>query len=169
MSETLITSEPEAVNIEFELEMLQAGQGKRFLNYLLDLIFFLIFFVVHIMMLGILVAILAPNQSYLFSEPNKLRDYFIIFLLRMTYYTLFEATTGRSLAKFITRTKVVTKRGENPGFLTIFIRSLCRYIPLDALTFLASESLGLHDKLSGTRVINCKSASAPFTGSASVV
>ena len=68
------------------------------------------------------------------------------------YYTVLEGFTGRTLGKFITRTYVVTAEGLKPGFLTILGRTLCRFIPFEALTFLFS-SVGFHDRLSHTRVV----------------
>ncbi|WP_462319563.1 hypothetical protein [Marinilabilia sp.] len=49
---------------------------------------------------------------------------------------------------------MVTETGESPGFRTILIRSLCRFIPFDALSFLGGEESGWHDRISGTRVIS---------------
>ena len=50
------------------------------------------------------------------------------------------------IGKIITRTKVVICLGEKPHFFTIFVRTLCRIIPLDPLTFVA-KGYGWHDNL----------------------
>jgi uncharacterized RDD family membrane protein YckC len=152
---------PEAAITESGLEMNLAGKGKRLANYVLDIVFFMIHSYLLGIIIGVIFIIAGQNGSSLIKEENKLRDYFMGFISVMIYYILLEATTGRTLGKFITGTKVVTDKGEKPGFMTIFIRSLCRFIPFEAFTFLISDSFGLHDRLSKTRVINSKSAPKP--------
>ena len=70
----------------------------------------------------------------------------------MSYYNLFEAWFGKSPAKFITRTRVLTLRGEKPGWLDIMGRSLCRIIPFDAFSFLFGADW--HDRFSRTIVVS---------------
>ena len=70
------------------------------------------------------------------------------FISGMIFYSTFEATTGRTLAKYITKTKVVNKDGGKPSVETILIRSLCRFIPFEPLSFLWSEvQVGMIDYL----------------------
>lgn len=68
------------------------------------------------------------------------------------YYFGMEAAFGRTLGKFLTWTRVVDKLGRKPTLLAIAGRTLCRFIPLEAFSFLQKNS-GLHDTLSGTRVV----------------
>jgi len=142
---------------EFELELRLAGKGKRLANYLLDILFYMIFSFSLRLGLVIFMLFIDKNIANTLIYHAKIWDYLWGFLHGMFYYTLFEATTGRTLAKFITRTKVVTEKGEKPGFMAIFKRSLCRFIPFETFTFLMSEDLGLHDRLSNTLVINTMS------------
>ena len=60
---------------------------------------------------------------------------------------------GRSIGKFFTKTKVVTEEGEQADFVAIFVRSMCRYIPFDALSFFAAETPGWNDCFSITRMV----------------
>jgi uncharacterized RDD family membrane protein YckC len=78
----------------------------------------------------------------------------VFYLVYMVYYLFFEWHLGRTPGKFITGTKVVTKEWNQPSFLNILGRTLCRFIPFDGITFLWSPSIGRHDKISTTRVIN---------------
>jgi uncharacterized RDD family membrane protein YckC len=140
---------------------LESGLGKRFLNYILDFIF-LLFFAYGFgfflgMMLGVIFAASPDFLYYILTklENNKLFDYSLRVVVIMVYFVVSEALTGRTLAKFITRTKVVTEEGEKPGFQTIFIRSLCRLVPLDNFSFLWAETTGWHDRWSKTIVIDC--------------
>ena len=135
-----------------------ASMGKRFLNYMLDMVFMMIFTYFLSMIIFIIIAMI--DRTVVYSILSVLRDgdnplkYFIGFIFMMIYYVGFEATTGRTLAKYITKTKVVTEMGEKPGFADIVIRSLCRFIPFEPFVFLFSEASGWHDTISKTKVIN---------------
>ena len=73
-------------------------------------------------------------------------------VLYILYYSLFEGLTGRTLAKFITRTKVVDKDGEKPDFRKILIRTITRLVPFEWLSFMG-EGTGWHDTWSKTIVV----------------
>ncbi len=151
------TEERERLNeirIENELFMKTASQGKRFANYILDIIFFYVFSVVIGVFIGVIAAIVDPDSLSFLDNDSKLMNYFIGFLLMMFYYSLFEGLTGRSLAKYITKTKVVNNHGEKPSFDVILLRTVCRFIPFEAFSFLGSENSGWHDSLSKTRVVD---------------
>ncbi|PKP36162.1 MAG: RDD family protein [Bacteroidetes bacterium HGW-Bacteroidetes-15] len=130
-----------------------ASTGKRFANYLIDFIFFMIFCFISGVILGIVLVFVSPESLSIFDEENKLVEYLLAFILAMIYYTTFEALTGRTIGKYITKTKVVNQNGDKPDFGTILIRSLCRFIPFDALSFLGSENTGWHDRFSKTFVV----------------
>lgn len=138
---------------EKELNRKSASLGKRFANYLLDFVFYLIFTFLFGTFLGVLFAVFLPDALRVFEMESKLIEYFIAFVFGMIYYTTLESFTGRTIAKYLTRTKVVTLNGEQPDFMTIFIRSLCRFVPFDALSFLLSDDTGWHDRWSETMVV----------------
>ena len=142
---------------EFEKETFlpSAGSGRRFANYILDLIFFYIIFIVIIMLIFILLEIITGYPiNYI---ENRFMDYFIGFISSTTYYTLMEfLSKGRSLGKFITGTKVITLDGDKPDLKTCLIRSLCRLIPFETFSFLGSTDSGWHDSISKTRVVKIK-------------
>lgn len=143
----------EANRIEYELFMKTASQGKRFANYILDMIFFYIFCIILGVLIGVIFAIVAPGSATFLNSDSKLMNYLIGFILLMIYYSIFEGLTGRSLAKYITRTKVVNDRGEKPSFSTILLRTLCRFIPFEPFSFFISDGSGWHDRISNTRVV----------------
>jgi uncharacterized RDD family membrane protein YckC len=136
-----------------EIQNKLAGKGTRFANYLLDLVFLLIFGVIFGFFLGIFLSIISPNLLSLITQDNRLVNYILGFFAGMIYFSTFEAATGRTIAKFITKTKVINENGEKPDFGTILIRSLCRFIPFEPLSFLLSETSGWHDRLSKTLVV----------------
>lgn len=76
--------------------------------------------------------------------------------LTLGYYVLTEGLFGRSLGKLITGTIVIDKGGNRPGFRAILIRTLVRFIPIDAFTFLGNSGRGWHDSFSNTYVVNKK-------------
>ena len=130
-----------------EEELEAAGLGSRLVNYLFDLlgIGLLAFFVGSVMeSLGL--------QHLLVDENTNM---LIGFLIIMTYYSVLEGLTSRTLGKFVTGTYVVTEEGLKPSFVNILGRTLCRFIPFEALSFLFS-SLGFHDRLSHTRVVKAQ-------------
>ena len=53
---------------------------------------------------------------------------------------------------FFTKTKVVNLNGEKPSLNDIIVRSFCRLIPFDRISFLFAKN-GFHDGISNTRVI----------------
>ncbi len=74
-------------------------------------------------------------------------------VLYFLYYFLFEYFNGQTIAKMITKSKVVSSTDQyNYYFIRIFIRSLTRLIPLDIISYLF-VSRGLHDWISKTSVI----------------
>lgn len=143
----------EDIRIEHELFMKSASQGKRFANYILDIIFFYIFSFVVGVLLAVISTITSTSLLSFLDEDNKLKNYAFGFVIMMTYFLIFEGITGRSLAKYITKTKVVDERGQKPDFGTIFIRTLCRFIPFEVFSFLSSDATGWHDTISKTRVV----------------
>jgi uncharacterized RDD family membrane protein YckC len=73
----------------------------------------------------------------------------------LVYYCVLEGFTGRTVGKWITRTRVVSVDGEPATFGRIVMRSVVRFIPFDAMSFLFADA-GWHDRLSRTRVVRSK-------------
>ncbi|QSB26897.1 RDD family protein [Flavobacterium sp. CLA17] len=71
----------------------------------------------------------------------------------MVYYFIFESFSGRTLGKIMTGSIVINEYGLKPGFGIIFKRTLCRFIPFDALSFLGESGRMWHDSLSNTYVV----------------
>jgi uncharacterized RDD family membrane protein YckC len=132
---------------EQETEYEDASNGARFGGYLIDMacIYALCF------VFGIAIALL--GKAELITDLNS--QLFALFLM-LIYYCLFESAAGRTLGKFVTGTKVINEKGELPGFANILGRTLCRFIPFDAFSFLGGGPGGWHDSISGTRVVKVK-------------
>lgn len=142
-------------NNEFSVtDDLLATRGQRFLNCILDLL------IVHIILASIgttIIIIGDVSNNYELANwiestttVEKLLFWSVILFL---YYFLTETYFSRTFAKYFTKTIVVTKDGSRPNKRTISIRTLSRFIPLEALTFLGTNVRGLHDLFSDTFVV----------------
>ncbi len=72
------------------------------------------------------------------------------------YHFILESLTQKTAGKLITGTKVVDRYGNKPSPGTIAIRTLCRFIPFEAFSFLFYGKYpihGWHDRISGTLVV----------------
>jgi uncharacterized RDD family membrane protein YckC len=138
-------------------EDLIVSSGTRFLNHILDIIFYVIIIFAVAFITSIIAALLGL-QELLFWLQNISdgQANLIAIVIMLIYYTLTEGIFGRSIAKFITGTVVVDQYGEKPSFGDIFKRTLCRLIPFDALSFLGNSGRGWHDSISDTYVVKKK-------------
>ena len=121
-----------------------ADKGARFGNYLVDLVAFIVLFMLHVVIIE-LVFNTSPDP-----ESPWLGIYYLVLLFG--YFFLFEYFFGKTPGKFLTKTKVVDMNGEWPGGKKLLIRTLCRFIPFDNFSFLFGP-LGWHDSFSGTMVV----------------
>lgn len=121
-----------------------AGKGQRLGNYLID----------GALLWGVdyLITELAYKPDFHF-QVLWLQLNLITLFIPLMYYTLFEFATGRTIGKYLTSTKVVNEEGGDVSFLQALGRSLCRHIPLEALSFLGASGIGWHDRIPRTRVI----------------
>lgn len=134
-----------------------ASRGQRFANFILDLLMQFI--------IAVLLGVVATVLAYVFNadglliwidEMDGLQERLIGILIMLTYYVPFEALTGRTVGKYITKTKVVMEDGSLPPAGTVFIRSLCRILFIEALSFLGNPPRGWHDSASKTYVVDAK-------------
>ncbi len=86
------------------------------------------------------------------DDTQMLLGYLIMLATFIGYYALLETKYQKTLAKFITKTKVVNYDGSKPTSSDILRRTLCRIIPFDGISFLFNPN-GFHDRLSNTKVI----------------
>ncbi|MDX6181380.1 RDD family protein [Flavobacterium sp. Fl-77] len=135
-------------------DALVASSGKRFLNYIIDMIFFVIAMYLFGLFLGILIALGFEGVSFWMQGLGDLGWNLIGITILLVYYTLTEGFFGRSVGKFITGTVVVDENGEKINFGSALKRSLCRLIPFDGLSFFGSR--GWHDSITDTYVVEKK-------------
>ncbi|MEP7184358.1 MAG: RDD family protein [Rhodanobacter sp.] len=69
----------------------------------------------------------------------------------LAYYFFFEGIWARTPGKLVLGTRVVSQHGDKPAFGQVVGRTLCRFIPFDALSFFGEE--GWHDSIPKTQVV----------------
>ena len=136
-------------NIELA-EYCYVGSGRRFAEYLID------YFVIYV--LAVIFYMFNPETI---DIPGS--SYIVSFVLLIIYYFIMEAACGKTLGKIVLGLKVVDAQGNKPSVGRILLRSVCRCIPFDALSFLfgnwkndGSLSGNWHDSLSKTYVVRTK-------------
>ena len=128
-----------------------ASQRSRFINYIIDLVFFYILYFGLMFMVGILAELLHFDISILL---NEFFIQVITILFMAMYYFVFEVAFGKTIGKMITKTKVVNEDGTKPSVGTLLKRSFSRLIPFDAFSYLKSNPSGWHDTISKTMVVD---------------
>ena len=131
-----------------------ASKNMRFVNHLIDLIpqYAIMYAIAYsFFYYGEFTGDYALNNYW--AEMSRVEDLLYSYFLMFLYYFSIEGFTNRSLGKYITKTMVVMENGEQPTLSSIFIRSLCRMIPFDALSFLGG-GIGWHDSISKTYVVD---------------
>ena len=129
-----------------------AVQGDRALNYIIDFAiqFVLVFFGV----IGIILLFPTSELASIFLEDSRIVDYVVGAIIAFTYYSFIETVTrGKTIGKYITKTRPVKQDGSPINFGYVTSRTFCRLIPFDAFSYLGSNKSGWHDRFSGTKVI----------------
>jgi uncharacterized RDD family membrane protein YckC len=141
---------------DFRNQVTQASQGKRFANYLIDVIgfyIFMYFFSYVIVEISMDLAILLYGDDESFNLLGRL----VFLLFYGMYMGLIEAMfKGRSLGKLITGTVAVYEDGSRINVQTALLRGLIRAVPFNAFSALGNPSYPWHDKWSKTLVVNYK-------------
>ena len=109
------------------------------------MVYFLIMFVI-----GIVIAVVNMNYG---MDLTGFMGPFSGFGVSFFYHFLTESLTGKTAAKYLTRTRVVDETGAPAKVWQIALRSLYRFVPFDAFSFLGKQRPGWHDRWSKTRVI----------------
>ena len=127
-----------------------ATGGQRFLNYIIDIIFFYIVVIAFTTIALLVIGDDALNENS--SGISSLTEYLISYTIYVGLYTFFETTTkGRTIGKMVTKTRAVRMDGSILTFYDALKRSLVRIIPIDAFSALAGSPW--HDRWTDTKVI----------------
>lgn len=133
---------------------LLASRGQRLSNLILDLAIGYVIWIT----IGTTIAIFADvaNSSSLdnwISTMGRTEKGLSFAVVVGFYYYLTELYFSRSIAKFLTKTYVIMKDGSKPNYKIILKRTLCRFIPFEAFSFLVGTAGGWHDSMSETYVV----------------
>ena len=143
-------------DIEQDIYLEHATVGARFLNLLIDMIFFYGI----VLLVGAVFGVIFMNTgedietSFLVREDASsiLLQYLLIYTVYIGVYTLLEGVArGKTLGKLITGTRAVKTDGSNLSWKDAFMRSLCRIVPFEA--FSAFGGHPWHDRWTNTMVV----------------
>jgi len=136
----------------------KASAGIRFANFFLDRIFIQVIYYSLIFIFAVIYAIIYGEE--LDTENNTVTFVFVFMYLAISfsYFYFMEYYLGKTIAKFITSTKVISIDGNKPTPKQIIARTFSRAVPFDSLSFLGQN--GWHDSWSDTRVIDIKNYEA---------
>ncbi|MEW4923395.1 RDD family protein [Algibacter sp. 2305UL17-15] len=140
---------------------LYATKGNRFAHYIVDFIIILLVFWGIIIGFVFLFYSFAEDTSSVDSflsdmeNTNAFLDRIITAVIFSLFYFAIEfLTKGRSIGKYITKTKVVLEDGSAPSANDYLKRSFSRMIPFEPFSFLGAEGRGWHDTISKTYVVD---------------
>ena len=128
-----------------------ASAARRFWTYVVDLI---------IIWIGMFTLQIAYGVAFGIDSLEALNGpkwWGICIAFYFIYYVTFEVVSGRTLGKVLTGTRVVTTTGLALSIPTAIVRTLCRFLPFEPISFSLGETWW-HDSLSRTQVVRSRSA-----------
>ena len=144
-----------------EYQIVQASGGKRFANYLIDLLVFYIL----VFMAGIVIGLVSPETIDSIDDENAGFNFVenVVFISIFVLYTfgieaIFE---GKTFGKLMTGTRAVNEDGSNITAKTALLRGLSRVVPFEAFSALGNPSYPWHDKWTRTYVIDESKSNRP--------
>ena len=127
-----------------------ASSNRRFLNYVIDHLALYVLLII----LGAAIGIIFEDRGIAWLEQAP--DILIGILASLIYYTFFESIFGWTPGKLITGTRVVSISGSKMTLGQALGRSLCRFLPFEAFSFLVKHPIGWHDTIPKTKVVSIR-------------
>lgn len=127
------------------IENSTVGPGTRFIHFIIDTLVWMILVVLVIFSYAFIVGLDRSGMSRMFGLSIYLGTF-------IAYYTIMEIKFQKTIGKFVTKTKVVKMNGDKASNIDIVVRTFCRFIPFDQVSYLLVKN-GFHDFLSKTKVI----------------
>ncbi|MGD1949236.1 MAG: RDD family protein [Leptolyngbyaceae cyanobacterium] len=129
----------------------KAANWKRLVNYIIDIVGYLIINLVLGLLIGTIVAI-TGNIDFLESDAFDALSSLLALVVLFFYYFFFELLFQATPGKLITQTRVISRQEAPLEASTIALRTLIRLVPFEPFSFLFGE--GWHDKWSNTMVVD---------------
>lgn len=126
-------------------ELMMSSQTSRIVHLIIDSISALILGAFFLIVIDL-------TYKDPFDESIELFSQTMVYLIMLSYYFIMEYKFQKTLGKFLTKSRVVHIDGSKPKLSDILLRTLCRLIPFEWLSYLFSND-GFHCKLSNTRVV----------------
>lgn len=129
-----------------------ASATRRFWTFVADLV---------AIRIGVLAVEIAYGVYYGLEALKLVNDvqwWGIYITFYVIYYFVLELLFGKTLGKVLTGTRVVTLGGQALSTPTAVLRTLCRLLPLEPMSFSLGETWW-HDSLSRTQVVRTRGAS----------
>jgi uncharacterized RDD family membrane protein YckC len=140
--------------LAMEVNYERASTGRRFANYIID---FIVFYVV-IILLAIILGIFAPTLIEELTDDNSslgLLDRIVTLILYAVFMSINEIWfKGKSVGKYITKTRAVNVDGSRISASTAFARGFSRAVPFCALSAFGNPCNPWQDKWTNTIVVN---------------
>jgi uncharacterized RDD family membrane protein YckC len=140
-----------------ESHLIRADTGKRFANYLIDVVVFYLL----AMGVGVIIALVSPSTIMEMSDDTSpfgsITDRIISLVLYGVYMGIAESIfKGKSLGKLITGTRAVNIDGSPISAGTAFSRGFSRAVPFCAFSAFGTPCNPWQDKWTDTLVIDEK-------------
>jgi uncharacterized RDD family membrane protein YckC len=136
--------------------LMPVSGGKRFANYIVDVIAFYIF----IFIIAYLYFMFNPEAAYRFDSRSQdlgiLENILILFIYALFMGTQEAIFKGRSIGKFITGTRAVNEDGSKITTQTAFTRGLSRAVPFCVFSALGTPCHPWQDSWTDTVVVEEK-------------
>jgi uncharacterized RDD family membrane protein YckC len=144
------------------VDLVHASGGTRFSNLLIDgIIRYLLWRFLLAPLTGVL--IVAMGLYYDTVASLTLESYVFAIVYDIFFLTLQEAALGgKTIGKFITRTRAVNVDGTPINFRKALLRSVSRAVPFEAFSALGSPCYPWHDRWTSTLVIDEKASRLPM-------
>lgn len=132
----------------------EASKGKRFANFLIDLVVFYAF----VFFFALIAALVYPPLIEILDYEETLMANLLDRIISLIVFGLFMGTTeaifkGKSIGKLITRTRAVNLDGSPISTKTAFLRGFSRMVPFEAFSALGDPPNPWHDRWTSSMVI----------------
>lgn len=127
------------------IDNIKVDSGKRLLGHIID-VAFVMFTTILVLKFGVIA------ESATISDLEIDLTYFAFYFLY--FFGTETASNGKTIGKKLLRMSVTNDKGESPSMSKMGLRTLCRFIPFDILSFLWGGNW--HDNISGTYVVSDK-------------